>query len=266
MTRVLSAVVLIAIIVVALWWLPHWATLTLAVLVAAVAGHELSILAGEEGPLAWIVALIAASAVVAFPMAATGVRLEMDALAIALLTGLLAGAFVSLASHRAESGTIARVAVLGLAPVYVGIPLGAAAAIHTWLGPNALGWLLLVIAGSDTAQYYTGRLFGRRKLAPALSPGKTIEGAIGGLIAAIAIGIAAGGWGLPGIPILTAGVAALIFAVVGMAGDLFESLLKRSAGVKDASQLIPGHGGVLDRIDAYLLALPAFYLFLRFIA
>ena len=129
-----------------------------------------------------------------------------------------------------------------------------------------LGWLLAVIAGSDSAQYYAGRALGRRKLAPRVSPAKTVEGALGGLVAAPAIGAALAGWGLPGVPIASAALAALVLAGFGIAGDLFESLLKRSAGVKDSSALIPGHGGLLDRIDSYLFALPMFYLFLRYIA
>jgi phosphatidate cytidylyltransferase len=123
-----------------------------------------------------------------------------------------------------------------------------------------------VVAGSDTAQYYTGRALGRRKLAPRVSPGKTIEGAAGGLVAAVAIGAALSSWGLPGVAWPGAALGALLLALFGIAGDLFESLLKRSAGVKDSSALIPGHGGVLDRIDAYLFTFPMFYLFLRYIA
>jgi len=99
-----------------------------------------------------------------------------------------------------------------------------------------------------------------------VSPAKTVEGAIGGFVAAAAIGAALAGWGLPGVAPWIAALAALILAGFGIAGDLFESLLKRSAGVKDSSTLIPGHGGLLDRIDSYLFALPMFYLFLRYIA
>jgi phosphatidate cytidylyltransferase len=99
-----------------------------------------------------------------------------------------------------------------------------------------------------------------------ISPGKTVEGAIGGaIVAAIAGGVLAL-WLLPAISAPTAAVLALLLAVFGMAGDLFESLLKRSAGAKDSSTLIPGHGGILDRVDAYLFAGPIFYLYLRFVA
>jgi phosphatidate cytidylyltransferase len=118
---------------------------------------------------------------------------------------------------------------------------------------------------SDTGQYYTGRALGRRPLAPSISPKKTVEGAIGGVVfgmAAMAIG---GRLVFPAenVPVLLfVGAAVVGF---GIAGDLFESLLKRSAGVKDSSGLIPGHGGILDRIDSWLFAAPVFYVFIRFV-
>ena len=93
-----------------------------------------------------------------------------------------------------------------------------------------------------------------------------MEGAIGGLIAAPITGAALGAIWLPGTPLVMAAVLAIVLAVVGIGGDLFESLLKRSVGAKDSSALIPGHGGLLDRIDAYLFAAPVFYLYLRYLA
>jgi phosphatidate cytidylyltransferase len=146
------------------------------------------------------------------------------------------------------------------------LPLGAMAWIRDVHGPAALIWLVAVIALSDTAQYYAGNLWGSRKLAPVVSPKKTVEGAIGGFVVAPLAGAALAQWALPELSIGVAGLLALGLALVGMAGDLFESLLKRSVGAKDSSALIPGHGGVLDRVDAYLFAAPTFYLFLRYIA
>jgi phosphatidate cytidylyltransferase len=127
-------------------------------------------------------------------------------------------------------------------------------------------FLLAVVALSDSTQYFAGRAFGRRKLAPSISPAKTIEGALGGVVAAAA----AGAWLAPMWVIGTTWVEGLalglLLCAAGIAGDLFESMLKRSAGVKDSSALIPGHGGVLDRIDAHLFAAPVFVLFLRYLA
>jgi phosphatidate cytidylyltransferase len=118
---------------------------------------------------------------------------------------------------------------------------------------------------SDSAQYYTGRMFGRRPLAPLISPKKTVEGAIGGLVLGSAVMVIGGLWVFPEAPRLVLTLAAATVVAVGMVGDLFESLLKRSAGVKDSSNLIPGHGGVLDRIDSWLFAGPIYYVFARYL-
>jgi phosphatidate cytidylyltransferase len=123
----------------------------------------------------------------------------------------------------------------------------------------AVAWI------ADTAAYFAGRRWGRRKLAPSISPGKTTEGALGGLIFGASAMTAGGRWVFPETPSMTLlGVSAVVVAA-GMIGDLFESLVKRSAGVKDSSNLIPGHGGVLDRIDSWLFAGPMFYLFTRYL-
>ncbi len=123
---------------------------------------------------------------------------------------------------------------------------------------TASPYLLLAIAGiaivADTAAYFTGRAFGRHKLAPAISPGKTWEGAIGGALAVLIYALL-----LPtpdGMGKAQLLAAALFLCVLSVLGDLFESWIKRRAGVKDSSQLLPGHGGVLDRIDSQLAVLP----------
>ena len=119
--------------------------------------------------------------------------------------------------------------------------------------------LIATIVISDSAQYYTGRAFGKRPLAPTISPKKTIEGAIGGVIFGILFMAVAGRFVLPVLGIPALALLGAVVVVLGILGDLFESRLKRDAGVKDSSALIPGHGGVLDRIDALLFAIPAFY-------
>jgi phosphatidate cytidylyltransferase len=150
-----------------------------------------------------------------------------------------------------------------MAPIYVGLPLGALAWVRLAWGPAVTTWLLATIAISDSAQYYSGRAFGRRKLAPAISPGKTVEGLVGGMVAVAVSGAILGPMCLSSLGVVSGAFMALGVALCGLAGDLFESALKRSAGVKDSSGIIPGHGGVLDRIDAYLFASPVYYLLLR---
>ncbi len=122
-------------------------------------------------------------------------------------------------------------------------------------GFGAVLFVLCVVWASDVGAYMVGRLVGGPKLAPAISPGKTWSGGFGGLVAAALVGVAAGrlGQGDPRAAMLTA----TALGVVAQAGDLLESALKRHFGVKDSGTLIPGHGGLLDRLDAVLLAAPA---------
>jgi phosphatidate cytidylyltransferase len=158
--------------------------------------------------------------------------------------------------------TVDRAAARAFALWYIGMPLGMLAAIHAAGGPRTTLVLLATVVVSDTAQYYTGRLFGRRPLAPAISPKKTIEGAIGGAVLATLFLLVAGRTAMPAATPLSLAALGPVVVVIGVCGDLFESRLKRIAGVKDSSSLIPGHGGVLDRIDALLFAAPVFYLYL----
>jgi phosphatidate cytidylyltransferase len=269
MVRVLSAAVLVALLIVTVWWLPPWATVSLAILAAAMAGAEFAGLARAagayvpaEGP-----AVAAGIACAALAYADTN-TVESGALliAIVLVAASIGGALMTLASSGPGATAFAQPAATVMAAAYVGLPLGAAAWIRETHGPAVLTWLIAVIALSDSAQYYTGRAFGRRKLAPVVSPGKTVEGALGGMAAAAAAGAGLATLWMPGTPILQAALVALGLALFGMAGDLFESLLKRSAGVKDSGTLIPGHGGVLDRVDAILFAAPMFYVYLRAVA
>jgi phosphatidate cytidylyltransferase len=156
--------------------------------------------------------------------------------------------------------------VLPLAALYVGW-LG-----HYLLGvrrfPNGARWFLVLLLGTfaaDTGAYTAGRLFGQHRLAPRVSPAKTVEGAAGGLIAAlVATAALATLLELPGDPALTA-LLGLCLGSAAEAGDLVESLIKRRLGVKDMSHVLPGHGGVLDRLDSLLLAGPVVYFFVRWI-
>jgi phosphatidate cytidylyltransferase len=153
-----------------------------------------------------------------------------------------------------------------VAPWYIGMPLGLLTAVQARHGAFVTLLLIATVVVSDSAQYYSGRAFGRRPLAPAISPKKTVEGAVGGALFGTVFMTVAGPFVLPGVPLLWLSVTGLAVVVAGICGDLFESRLKRHAGVKDSSDLIPGHGGVLDRIDALLFAAPVFFLFLQTVA
>ena len=150
-----------------------------------------------------------------------------------------------------------------MALVYLALPLAALVQIRLIAGPEAVFLVMLTVMVSDTAQYYTGRTFGRRPLAPRISPKKTIEGAIGGFVFGTALFVVLGAWWAPTLRVALRVLLGLALVALGIAGDLFESFLKRRAGVKDSSNLSPGHGGVLDRIDALLFAAPVYFLALK---
>jgi phosphatidate cytidylyltransferase len=206
---------------------------------------------------------------------------ELPVASLLAALGVLGAALLSLIWRSAARGPLpgsagASVAIVGslLLPgllVYL---------IHLrWLGhddhiavagmtiPQGAGWLGLVVAvcwTADTCAYAVGKTIGAHKLWPSVSPGKTVEGAVGGLVGAMLLTVGLGG-GL-GLAITEAATLGLLLGVSGQLGDLAESRLKRWAGVKDSGAILPGHGGVLDRFDSLLVNAPLAYYYLRFIA
>ena len=161
------------------------------------------------------------------------------------------------------SSTVPSAALTLLGSAYLGSLGGAVAALRV-LPPDRDGaWrlvlLLSIVMVADSAAFFVGSVAGRRKLAPAISPGKTIEGAAGGLAGGIAAAAVVRSLGLPFVPLGHALLLGLAVAALGIAGDLVESLLKRWAGVKDSGVLFPGHGGMLDRLDSILFGAPVLY-------
>jgi phosphatidate cytidylyltransferase len=132
------------------------------------------------------------------------------------------------------------------------------------MGSDLVFLLFFVVWGSDVFAYAVGRLLGRRPLAPGVSPKKTVEGAIGGLLGAILLAFVARAWFLHRLTVRDAILLGFALGVVGMVGDLVESMLKRGAGVKDSAALVPGHGGLLDRVDSLLYAAPLLYYYYLF--
>ena len=253
MTRLVSGVVLALAAVAAIVWLPLVALRVLAAMVAAAAAFEYAGAAGiTRNPSRVLIVVMAAVACWYLGMPAFASVAVATAIAVAWLA-----VEVLLFGHD-----IARASAAVVGAAYVGGPLGLLVAIHARSGWAVTLLLLATVVVSDSAQYYAGRAFGRHKLAPVVSPKKTVEGAIGGLVAA-ALFMALAGSQILGEALVPLAVLGLAMAAVGICGDLFESSLKRHAGLKDSSSLIPGHGGVLDRIDALLFAAPLFYLYLR---
>ena len=132
------------------------------------------------------------------------------------------------------------------------------------LSRHLLSFFFLVLMGADAGAYYIGRALGKHKLAPSISPGKTWEGAIGGIVAGLAMGALSHYWFFRELPLKFILPLAGVMVIVGIFGDLVESALKRGAGAKDAANLLPGHGGILDRLDSLLFNAPLIYYFARF--
>jgi phosphatidate cytidylyltransferase len=254
MTRLLSGAALGAAVLAAILWLPAFGLLVLASAVAALAAREYVAIVHRDGRAPRASPILLLVVATCWWMSLAG-RTQLFELVIA--------ASIWVAFEVVLLGmTIERAAARAFALWYIGMPLGMLAAIHAAAGPATTILLLATVVVSDTAQYYTGRLFGRRPLAPAISPKKTIEGAVGGAVLGTLFLVVAGGSVLPAATPLSLAALGLVVVLVGIFGDLFESRLKRVAGMKDSATLIPGHGGVLDRIDALLFATPVFYLYL----
>lgn len=192
-------------------------------------------------------------------------------IAIAIVsTGMIFVFVVSLltfARHRNVEGVIAAAGAVMFAMVYLGLMFGFLLALRRSHSAWWIVGIIIITKSCDTGAYFTGRAIGRRKLIPWLSPGKTWEGLIGGVVAAIGVGVlcAAASFWLSDhqdhVPLVWGGICGLVFAVVGQFGDLTVSLFKRGAGIKDSSSMLPGLGGVLDVLDSPLMVAPvAFWL------
>ena len=259
MIRLLTALVLLPAVLAVIWFLPPLATLILAIVAAEGAVIEYRHLAAALGAQvpritsAFVVAACAALGSAVFPLDA------------ALLVSFVLLAAAAVLTGAPGPGALSNTAAALFAVLYIGLPLGAIAAVRAIGGREAVILLVVTIVVSDSAQYYTGRAFGRTPLAPTISPKKTREGAVGGVILGSAAMIAGARLIFPAAHVAVVAIAAVTVVVLGIIGDLFESMLKRSAGVKDSSALIPGHGGILDRIDSWLFAGPAYYLFVRYL-
>lgn len=265
MARVLSGAVLVALAIAAVWFAPAPLFVAIAAGLVIAGAHELIALAHASGLQVPRVPAIVAAALTLASLTVSAPESAAESAFISLMAAFLALAFLTLGSWQGGPDAIATIGASLLPSVYLALPVGALVAIRVRGGPPALFLLMLTVMVSDTAQYYSGRAFGRRLLAPAVSPKKTVEGAVGGFVFGAATLAVAGAWWLPDVPAWVRALLGVALVALGIAGDLFESMLKRSAGVKDSSALIPGHGGVLDRIDALLFAAPVYYIVLRYV-
>ncbi len=253
--RIATGAVLFLVVAGAVFLGPGWPFTVLVGAVAAACGAEyFRMFFRAPADVAWGGFLTAAA------YAVCALLPEPPAAALLGVCVLLAAfRFLSGDGPAEEKARGAASAVLGM--VYVGVLLAAwPRAIRLPRGPHWVMMGLVAVAAGDTFAYFAGRAFGARKLAPRISPNKTVEGGIGGLLGSTGLGAA---YAAVFLPPLSPALAALLCAAVGavgQAGDLFESLLKRAAGVKDSGAVLPGHGGIFDRVDGLLPAGPVLYL------
>ena len=256
-TRLLAAAVLMPAAIAWVWLAPLWLFALVAGLVVLGGAWEWGGLASAGGAAG----RVAYAAVTGALMALSWFAVGRPALRFALLCAFLAFWLAMMLTLRVgavgprpgRAGTLVQ-GWLVLVPAFFALVV-----VRRGPGGPALAFTALgIVWAADAAAYFAGRAWGRHKLAPALSPGKTWEGAAGALAAAAATGALASLWSPVGIPVLVPLAAgAAVFSIVG---DLAESRLKRLAGAKDSGSLIPGHGGILDRVDSITAAAPVFAL------
>jgi len=183
---------------------------------------------------------------------------------MAVTGAVLAVLTARLFSRRPVEGAFEDVSTTLLGIVYISLLFGFQVGIHRGAqGKHWLTFMYLVIWASDTGAYYLGTAFGKHRLYEKISPKKSIEGLAGGIAASMLVALLCKLWLVKSLGWGEAMLLSAVLAVVGTVGDLAESMLKRSAGIKDSGTLIPGHGGILDRMDSMLFAAPVLYYYLR---
>lgn len=250
--RILTAAVGLPLLLLAIWAGDPWFTL-LALLAGSVAAWELGRLAWSTGA-GQVTSVLSAGALILV------LQRRIPEWEIAPVLMLVVGMALLWSLYQHLSGGPAHGWLWIVAgSLYVGLPLWYFLALRDL--PEGAAWVTVTLGtvfANDTAAYGLGRAFGRHRMAPSISPGKTWEGALGGLLGAILASVAL--CSLLGLP---SGWAAVLLGkgvgVVAQFGDLAESMVKRTAGAKDASELVPGHGGVLDRLDSLVFAVPLVY-------
>ena len=266
--RLRSAAILVPPLLVALWLGEPWISLVVivAVLLAAVEAFRLLTAAGHASfpTLGAVLAMVVALGDSVRPLSG-GSGLVLVAIGV-VLVGVAA-----LTRPDPREGLAAFVVTIAGA-VYVGLlgyvdrlsnagPAIDPNAVLGWLGPGR-AWVLVLVLGVwayDTAAYFIGRRFGRRHFIPHISPGKTVEGTIGGLVAVVVVSALL--VALVGRSVIGGAFLGLVIGLAAQVGDLVESMLKRAAGAKESGRLIPGHGGMLDRVDSFLFAAPVAFLY-----
>lgn len=274
--RVLTAAILIPVVVAAIWWGPNWLIAVLSGLVAVAALLEYFAIASHLGFQAYrLWTCLAAAGIMAQQWYASRMasitrlgdlldrspRVTMEAVLFGFVLGV---AIIALGTQRSLTEALASISVSAGGLVFIVLPFSAVIRLQgvDAVGPRLLLFTVVLVWVGDTAAYFVGRGIGRWKMAPHISPNKTWEGAAANFLGALLVAAVFGYWAM-GIPPAHMLAMAAVGSMAGQIGDLFESSWKRSAGVKDSGTILPGHGGMLDRIDALILAAPAVWYYFQ---
>jgi phosphatidate cytidylyltransferase len=250
MTRVITAIGLIAVALYLIFWAPAWLFLVAATLMGLGCYWEYSgLVAGHRIQRPGVFGILA------------GLLLLFDsAYALPGLSLLVVIALAAALRYTDLRDVLPQVACSFLGALYAFTPWHFA----TVLRAISVHWLLFALAlnwAGDSVAYYVGKSFGKHRLAPIVSPKKSWEGAIGSVLGSVVFGCLYMGHFMPSVALWKVAVIATAANIAGQLGDLAESAMKRGAGVKDSGNVLPGHGGLLDRVDSSLFALPVVYIF-----
>jgi phosphatidate cytidylyltransferase len=256
--RLLTAAVTVPLLLYSLLGGPRWLFPSLTALVCGLGAFELFAMTAPAhawlrlwGVLATMLVFLPSSGLVAQTWL-------MPSAVVAVVGGLM---MTLVRVNPVESAGLRAGWVVG-GPFYLGALFGTIVQLFDHdHGGQWVVLLMLYAFGSDTAAYFVGRAFGKHKLYESVSPKKTVEGSLGGLFGALVGGLVAHFWFLPTLGLVHAVILSIIATAAGQAGDLCESLLKRSVGVKDSGKMLPGHGGILDRVDALVFAAGVVFLY-----
>jgi len=262
--RLYTAAALIPAVYVIIAHLPPWALTLLLITVGSIAlveFYQICLQPRFNRP-------VVGAGLAAFAMVVAHAHLGL-ALAYLLATSVLVVSIaVSITSgrndHRGEN--ILNILIVLFGVLYVGFPLGTVVSTRPLPAGEFLVLFLAVVTwASDAGAYYAGTLWGKHPLLPSVSPKKTVEGVLGGMISAISAALLAQWWFVPQFSSADALILGILLTGTGLLGDLFESMIKRRMGVKDSGGILPGHGGMLDRLDSLLFTAPTFYYYVAYV-
>lgn len=262
--RFATAIVCAPLIILLLYKGPPWGFYVLAIVATVVGAWELFNMTHPGDRFSQAIGVLMSVAVSAAMWIGTEKGGDPRIVPTMIIIAALSGPLLTLVRLGEMKTAALRATSMGMGPLYIGVPLTLLAMLRRDHGESGPGFVIVTIMFAwfaDTGGYFAGRFLGKHKLYEAVSPKKTVEGALGGLAGSVVGAVLAHFWFLPSLSLEHGIPLAILAGALGQAGDLGESLLKRSTGVKDSGAIVPGHGGILDRVDALLVTSAVTYLY-----